>query len=127
MSNPQDYHNVICSKCGATASSKCPYCRSVFQTDPTGHIESMLSHAFKIDPKLKEDSYGSFLQISLFVDDKPIDGKTPETTEEALIKLRDWLNLMIEQKDNFPSLQQYLCQHNWQFMEGKHSQIGCGH
>src|SRR5512146_1969349 len=36
--------NIVCKRCGAEASSKCPYCRSIF---PENQIEAMLSYSLK--------------------------------------------------------------------------------
>ena len=125
MSDPKQFHNVVCSKCGATAQSKCPYCRNVHQTDQTGQIECMLSYALKIEPATDENNE---MTIKDFQEIKPYkELVNPETPEEALIKLHQWLGKMINEEDNFPSLTQFLCIHDWKFMEGKHSQINCGH
>lgn len=121
----KDSHNVFCSECGATGLSKCPYCRSIFQTDPVGQIECMMTSALEIHPA-EDDEF--WMIVKVFQDANPLlERDKPETAEEALIKLHDWLGRMIRQEDNFPSLKQFLCQHKWRFMEGKHSQIDCGH
>lgn len=100
--------NVICKKCGAEATSKCPVCRSVFPEDQT---DAMYSWLLKFDIA-KSPTKGNWLDVHLFVAES-------EDVDKELIHLRDVLNKL--------NLEKYSCDHEWKMKEGFHSTIGCGH
>jgi len=127
MSEVKRSGNVVCTKCGTQASSKCPHCRSVFVTDDSNDARyaSLLQSFMLVDrgnyrDKSFKDAEGP--DLILAKDWRcDVDGK-PTTLEENLICLRDTLGKM---SDN--CIRMFCCKHDWQFAEGCHSSIGCGH
>ena len=102
---------VVCTKCGATATTKCPRCRNIFLDCG---IEAALSHWLKV-----WDENGNDIRISARV----FDGKTPlQTLEDMVTELRR----MQDRVDHYPSLGQYLCDHEWAWQIGSKSRIDCG-
>ncbi len=110
-----EFHNVQCSKCGATAYSKCPFCRKVHRTDATGQMECLLSYNLKIEESKNKDEVSIIMR------------KGGLKAEEIIKHMVNVISLMIKEKNNYPSLKQFLCHHDFQFMPGRHSEIGCGH
>lgn len=105
---------VICKDCGATAYSKCPYCRTVF---PDNHGEAVLSHVLKWEHKENGRVDITFISYS----DK-------ETKREKVIDALDQLQKTIKAMDGdfYPTIEQYSCNHKWIFAPGEKSEIDCG-
>jgi len=97
---------IVCSKCGATGNSKCPYCRTVF---PDNQLEALLSYVIQWDRR--EDRI--VVQVATLT----------TSVEEALTKTLSALTTCAE-KVGFA---QYACEHDWVFAEGQHSEIACCH
>jgi len=101
--------NCHCKKCGAEASSKCPYCRSVFMNDQR---EAALSWILKRG--IKETNGQRWLEVSWFL-------SSDEDLVEGLKKLRNTLTSMDD-----AYIKQYCCDHTFEFKPGCESTIGCG-
>ena len=99
--------NVVCSKCGATAESKCPYCRTVF---PDNQFEALLSWVLKWECK----------------DDKIVVSYISHTADTVAEALEQAYSHLQQCKDRVGFVQ-YACEHTWVFAEGAHSDIDCGH
>jgi hypothetical protein len=116
--------NCVCIKCGAGASSKCPYCRNVFDDN---QLEAAISHVLKFEVYTNKTlpTPRDWLSLRFAMNDD-------ESMEAAAARLLNVLLLMKkEAKEDehcqWPSLKQYFCVHVWQFREGCESTIGCGH
>lgn len=125
--------NVVCRKCGMEASSKCPYCRSVF---PENQIDAMLSvvikHSVEIVHYEDRCPYPKRERLKIW-----LDIHDDETEEDAWARLYYYLKNIIEPYQpgdekysdhvKFPSLKEFCCHHGWVFKPGQKSSIGCGH
>lgn len=122
---------VICSKCGATAISKCPYCRNVF---PDNQMEALLSQVIRTTTTQTDNQITVQFEYHGYLKE----GQDPaEKARECFEALAEFIaDMMAESKDrkaatnarwSTPSLTQFLCEHEWTFVEGEHSDIGCGH
>ena len=98
--------NVICSKCGAKATSKCPYCRTIFPEDQT---KAILSHLLKFP--VHKDGWATGT-ITLRADSN-------EEYFRTFIHLAELLKEI--------GIDKYCCDHDWIFMPGCKSSIDCGH
>lgn len=138
--------NVICSKCGAEASSKCPVCRTVF---PENQIEALLSHSMKFKVIRDYERGGPWLQVEIFVgndDTKDDYALAVEGHKRLLARLqametkyevppekpveRDgvkYISMGAGRGGPYPSIEQWCCTHRWVFKPGCKSTIGCGH
>ena len=108
--------NVICGKCGAEASSKCPFCRTVF---PKNQYEAILSYALHH----KTDAKG---KVTISYDYIPRDECKEAGVERALESLARVMKDMAEGASGL-TFKGYACEHDWQFKPGCKSSIGCGH
>lgn len=106
---------VECKKCGALATSKCPYCRSVF---PDNQHEAVFSHVLKtLDEGDKITiKYHRYKEEGL---------TTEENVANVLESLYYILQMMAEQRNGM-SFDGYACNHQWSFCEGQESDINCG-
>ena len=110
---------IICNKCGATGTSKCPYCRSIF---PDSHGEATLSWIFK--RRIKVEKKLHWLEVFLFMGD----GTEKNNLAWGMHELRNILNNMEDPEvKHYPSIDAYACDHVWEFADGEKSSIGCGH
>lgn len=107
--------NIVCKKCGATAISKCYLERSVFLTnDFQGLLEAVMDIR-EVHPT--EDS--RYMRVDMMM------GRN-DTLAETTAKLLHHLDNMTHNKNNgYPSIEQFLCDHDWEFMPGEHCSIGC--
>jgi hypothetical protein len=120
--------NVICTKCGIEASSKCPHCRNVFvcSDDPNvelaTHMQSYMTatRGSYIGKSFKKDD-GNDLVITVYWLHDANGGKDTSLVEN-LKNLRDILSKMSDKH-----IEIFCCQHDWQFKPGEHSSIGCSH
>lgn len=103
--------NVVCSKCGATGKSKCPYCRNVF---PDNGYEALLSHIFHF--YLVEEGGLTKAKITYVID--------PEWSPEQAWK---HIHGIIHEVDERVGVKMLLCEHDFIFAPGEVSEIGCGH
>ena len=110
--------NCVCLKCGATATSKCPFCRTVFLDN---QIKSMLGSCIKFDEGIQNEEYRK-MEIKIH-----FRAKNNEELIEAFIEILQSMKETKEGTVQFPSLKQYFCHHSWQFAEGCKSIIDCGH
>jgi hypothetical protein len=113
---------IVCTKCGATGDSKCPYCRTVF---PDNQIEARLSYSLKID--YANDPRGRrWLKVELY---SPIndENEVPVTIADDVKELYKILDLMVKHEKSWPTIEQYVCSHQWEFAPGCKSDINCGH
>ena len=99
--------NFKCKKCGAGCSSKCPSCRSIF---PDNTREALLSHYLKI--------YNKDGNIGFVVQYQP-----ERTIVEEFKLLAETLELMVNGKEGYPTIEQYVCDHEWEGL----ATINCGH
>lgn len=105
----QQVSNVICKKCGAEATSKCPYCRNVFPVDMTvAMIRQIIDVDFDADDCTVKIHYKGTRE-----------GSNWESFILMMIAMR---RITSEEMFN-----QVKCSHNWAFAEGCESTIGCGH
>lgn len=103
---------VICSKCGATGLSKCPYCRSVF---PDNQYAAVLGRILRV--RIAQELEITRIKVDYVVD-------SDWSLERAWDYLHDLFhNLVIERI----KVTQLACEHNWVFAPGEVSEIGCGH
>lgn len=109
---------IVCSKCGATGWSKCPYCRTVF---PDNKTEALLSHVLKWKFTPGDNVK---VEYSYFTTDEELDEK--EVVVQALKSLLNTLSAM-ESGAPWTSIEQYACNHKWVFAPGEKSSIECGH
>ena len=126
--------NVVCSKCGATANSKCPTCHSIFMAN---QHEALLSWGLKV--KMSDDA--RHVEFTVLPDDSPMESGTIPTEEELKYRAIKKLSWMLDfmQDDGLTDeerggpvnpdqlIRSYACDHKWVFAEGQHSEIGCGH
>lgn len=108
--------NVHCTKCGKLASSKCPFCRSIFSWAPDDATEI---------EKHRHDIVSALENRILLDDEKRLSFKIfppNETPDEFLARLQAWLPLLTPE-----DLKIVVCQHDWDFRPGQKSEIGCGH
>lgn len=110
--------NVYCIKCGAEGDSKCPHCRSVFNSN---HLEVQLSHVLKFD--LINLDGASWLQVRLRIPPEFCVEDEEATLADAHIGLYEILKMMIEGHE-LP-LKQWICRHEWRLKPGHKSLIGC--
>ena len=117
--------NCVCIKCGATASSKCPYCRNVFDDN---QLEAAISHVFKFN---MEDGGKPNSREWLVLRFAMNEGEGMEVAAERLLNVLTLMKKQAKESEDgdvqWPSLKQYFCVHVWQFREGYKSTIDCGH
>jgi hypothetical protein len=113
--------NCVCKKCGATAYSKCPACRTVYLSN---EVESRLSWILKRNIVTHDTECGEvhWLEVSLHV-------LNPKETTVAgeLKRLHKILDTMVKGEAHYPTIEQYACDHEWSMMKGCTSKIRCGH
>lgn len=111
--------NVVCSKCGAKGTSKCPYCRSVFPSDQAATMWRSVS-AFEWEPEGKYRTPDLVLRLTYHPADKNDEKalRAGNFTTEHL----EYLMSAIKAK-----LRDLCPEHDWAFAEGETSSIGCGH
>jgi len=112
--------NIQCKLCGAKANSKCPYCRNIF---PEDQITTMYSNLIELK---KEEVPGDKWmdgvprqQISLTI--------TTHRRLEEKESAEDILLGLVKGLANLEHPEQVLCVHQWEFLPGEESSIGCGH
>lgn len=89
---------VICSKCGSTASSKCPNSRTIF---PKDQAESNFWQGMGFELKPAGDREGVFLlSVTMIV-------ISPETEEEAMKRF-------VKKMQSMPDDPKYLCKHSYE-------------
>lgn len=109
---------IVCTKCGKTGDSKCPFCRSVFGDEDSriGMIDAVMSHRLLIGEK------GILLKRWSLTrnPDNSIGG--PETDFNIL---KSVVGLLKDLTDD--ELRIIACVHTWDFAPGAKSEIDCGH
>ena len=106
---------VVCARCGMTGHSKCPYCRTVFADNERNSVLQQLMTITR----------GSWMD-KRFVDEN---GKDLVVTLNWSIG--DIANHVCHLRDILSSLdddgiRRLCCHHDWMFVEGERSSIGCG-
>lgn len=112
---------IVCSKCGATGDSKCPYCRTIF---PDSGYEAMLSYLLKLPHPDKNDKGKpvSFKVHLMWLRHHEEDSRLYTDAE----MIRELYNIL-KKLDKRGELEAYSCIHDWIFAPGAESSIGCGH
>jgi len=115
-------NNVVCSKCGGEAISKCPICRNVFPSDQIATLYNNLIDLDISEPQEVEYLGGKKDTIRNISFKLEFTHSTTEkdTPEEHLLELLKNL-LALE----YP--ERAICNHSWKFKPGEKSSIGCGH
>jgi len=103
---------IVCSECGTTGDSKCPYCRSVFPDRDTliQEIDARVGNRMKIGDDAVTVKFWP-------------NGVRKETALDALQFMWDVMHSGITRED----LRVLACAHRWEFAPGVKSDIGCGH
>lgn len=111
---------VVCSQCGTTGDSKCPACRNVFPDR-----QDLAEIEFRVDghPVYDEDEDVVRMTVKGYIND---DQEEELGRNKAIIlalhrSIKHLSELSVE------DLTVLLCNHRFEFAEGQHSDIGCGH
>lgn len=125
--------NFVCKICGAECESKCPNCRSIFlDNDKEGQLWSVLKFKLvKADYNAvvqddNERNIDNWVQIHIY----PMTSLEADTPHDKIVKgfkaLHHFIEMMLEQKEGYPSVEQYTCMHEWTLKEGCTPRIDCG-
>jgi hypothetical protein len=110
---------VVCSKCGATGISKCPFCRQVFPDNQSMAMWRAVS-AFEFEPSGKYNTPDLVLRLTYHAanEEEAEALKRGELTTDQLEFMKDAIEARM--RDN-------CADHEWGFAAGEKSSIGCGH
>lgn len=102
--------NVVCRKCGATADSKCPYCRNIFlDSRDLAILETVM-------PSFIETDKDNPRKQTVIIRRQVFDGL--DKTLDDIIRCLEYVR---DQK----MTEQFFCAHVWELADGCSCELGC--
>jgi len=110
---------IVCTKCGLTGFSKCPYCRSVFVDSSDLELagaDEILSYYSTFTEE--DDGRGKQRKVIKFYN------LTDDMFEDTYVAILERIKRILNKTDRLDVLG---CVHHWTFAPGEKSAIRCGH
>lgn len=127
---------IYCKKCGLRGHSKCPYCRSIFPAHSHGLSDN---DALR---QMAQEYFENFVEVGLYENDeqrRKEDYEKLNNGESVRFRVSFWTysndrsyalaSILERLAELLPlvNIKVAACIHEWEFMPGQESSIGCGH